>query len=374
MGRFKILIVSATFYPENSPRSFRTTELAKEIARQGHEVVVYIPFRGNDYNEFAREHNLIMKDLGKLRCQSIKLKGGKLGKSLRRLLRRAMTLFLEYPYIELMFKIAKQLRKEDNYDMLISIAVPFSVHWGVAKVRKKNHRIADTWVADCGDPFMGKQTDSFRRPFYFKYVEKWFSRKCDYLAVPFEALKEKFYPEFHDKMLVIPQGFRVEDIKLADKVDNPVPTFAFSGSIIPGIRDLDLFFKILKDINHKFKFYIFTSQPEYFKPFKNYFGDSLEISSYVPRLELLYELSKCDFLVNVDTIYDGQSLNAAFPSKLIDYSFTKRPILNICSNSIDRKVVLQFLDGNYINAREVDSDKYRIENVTASFLSLIKSD
>lgn len=34
----KILIISRSFYPMNSPRSFRTTELAKEFARQGHEV------------------------------------------------------------------------------------------------------------------------------------------------------------------------------------------------------------------------------------------------------------------------------------------------------------------------------------------------
>jgi len=374
VDRKKILIVSATFYPENSPRSFRTTELVKEMSRQGHEVHIYIPFRGNDYSEFASEHNLTIKDLGKLRFKSIELKGRRLGMYLRRIVRRSMTLLLEYPYIELMFKVSKHLRKEDNYDMLISIAVPFSVHWGVAKARRKNHRIASIWVADCGDPFMGKQTDSFQRPFYFKYVEKWFSRKCDYLSVPFDALKDKFYPEFSDKMLVIPQGFKVEDIKLADKVDNPVPTFAFSGSIIPGIRDLNLFFEILKEINRKFKFYIFTSQPEYFMSFKNYFGDNLEISGYIPRLKLLYELSKCDFLVNVDTIYDGQSLNAAFPSKLIDYSFTKRPILNICSNSIDKEVVLQFLDGNYINERKVDSDKYRIENIVVSFLELINSD
>jgi len=33
----KILIVSNAFYPEISPRSFRTTELAKELSRQGHK-------------------------------------------------------------------------------------------------------------------------------------------------------------------------------------------------------------------------------------------------------------------------------------------------------------------------------------------------
>lgn len=36
----KILIISRTFYPENSPRSFRTTELAKELARQGNNLLI----------------------------------------------------------------------------------------------------------------------------------------------------------------------------------------------------------------------------------------------------------------------------------------------------------------------------------------------
>ena len=35
----KILIVSGFFYPQNTPRAFRTTELAKEFARLGHDVV-----------------------------------------------------------------------------------------------------------------------------------------------------------------------------------------------------------------------------------------------------------------------------------------------------------------------------------------------
>ena len=34
------LLVSVSFYPENSPRSFRATELAKELCRQGHKVLV----------------------------------------------------------------------------------------------------------------------------------------------------------------------------------------------------------------------------------------------------------------------------------------------------------------------------------------------
>ena len=43
MDKKKILIVGRTFFPEQSPRSFRTTELAIELAKQGHEVHVLLP-------------------------------------------------------------------------------------------------------------------------------------------------------------------------------------------------------------------------------------------------------------------------------------------------------------------------------------------
>lgn len=36
----KILIVTNGYYPKNSPRSFRATEFAKELHRQGHQVTV----------------------------------------------------------------------------------------------------------------------------------------------------------------------------------------------------------------------------------------------------------------------------------------------------------------------------------------------
>jgi hypothetical protein len=370
MDKKKILIVSASFYPQNSPRSFRTTELAKEFACQGHEVVVYIPFRGFDYSDYANEFHLQMKNLGVLSFKDTKLKGNRIEMLIRRGIKRVTELIFEYPDIELMFKVSNCLKHESEYDILISIAVPYPIHWGVAKVRSKEHKIADIWVADCGDPYMGCSTDSFKKPFYFKFIEKWFFRKCDYISIPFDALKEKFYQEFHDKIVIIPQGFRLDEIKLAEKVNNQVLTFAFAGSIIPGIRDLDLFFEFLKGINSEFKFYVYTQQPDYFIKFKRQFKERLEIRRYLPRLQLLYELSKYDFLINVDTIFDNQSLNTAFPSKLIDYSFTKRPILNICSNSINEEIIHEFIQGNYTRRREVNNDKYKIETVTARFLGL----
>lgn len=53
----KILIVSRSYYPLNTPRSFRTTELAREFARSGHEVSV-VTHLSDEAIEFSRRNNI----------------------------------------------------------------------------------------------------------------------------------------------------------------------------------------------------------------------------------------------------------------------------------------------------------------------------
>jgi len=371
MLKKKIIIVTAGFYPMNTPRSFRSTELAREFARKGHDVVVVLPFRGYDYSKFETEAEIKFIDIGDLRFRSIEFKGSGLSLLIKRVIRRLLKLLFEYPDIELMFKVSKVLRYQTGFDLMISVAVPFPIHWGVALSTTSKLKVSNRWIADCGDPYMGCETDSFKKLFYFKYLEKWFCRKCDFISIPFDGLKDKFYPEFKQKMLVIPQGFRLEDITLADKIESSIPTFAFSGSLIPGIRDLDLFFKVLMDVGRDFRFIVFTNQLDYFSPYKRQLGECLVVNGYMPRLSLLYELSKCDFLVNVDTIYDCKSVSTAFPSKLIDYAFTRRPIFSFCSNSVDKSVLLEFLRGDYSKRRIIDYHNYDIKIVTQKFLDVM---
>src|SRR5690606_30622624 len=100
------------------------------------------------------------------------------------------------------------------------------------------------WIADCGDPFMGNK---FRtRAFYFKYVEKWFCRKADFLSVPIEGAIQAYYPEFKEKIKVIPQGFNFKDFAIPESVpNNPLPTFIYAGTFYPGLRDPTSFLEYL---------------------------------------------------------------------------------------------------------------------------------
>ncbi len=284
MNNKKILIVCKAFYPENSPRSFRATELAKEFARQGHEVVVYIPENGINYTDFMLENSVEIKSLGKLYYPEIGNGHGKIMNLVYHVIRRILLLPIEYPDIELMFKVFGKLKSVRGFDLLISVAVPFPVHWGVARVVSKSNKISKIWVADCGDPYMGNKADSFRKLFYFKYIEKWFCRKADYLTIPTEGALGGYYSEFHSKIRIIPQGFRFVGISLPEKeINNAVPTFAYAGGFIPGIRDPRPFLDFLATLQSDFRFFIYTMDREIISPYLDILNEKVILLSIIFR-------------------------------------------------------------------------------------------
>ena len=368
MLRKKILVVSNAFYPEISPRSFRTTELVKEMCRQGHAVTLYTERKEQYHAPIEKEFGVVIKDLGQRKFTLLDLTRGSNPVVLfKRVFNRALLQLVEFPDIEWMFKVKKALKNEAGYDMLISIAAPHSVHWGVAWARTATHPIATTWVADCGDPYMGTIMDSFRKFFYFKYFEKWFCRKADHITVPIIVMKENYYPEFRSKIVEIPQGFKFDEVPASDKkVSNLVPTFAFAGTFIRTLRNPTPLLQYLSTVDAPFKFIIYTKTTEQVIPFKEALKDKLEIRDYVPRLELLKILGGMDFLVNI--AYDPVHQS---PSKLIDYYLTGKPILSSSTNKFDKKTVDEFLQGNYSGRFQFNNiDQYRIENVCNSFINL----
>lgn len=369
MDRKKILIVSRSFYPMNSPRSFRTTELVKEFARKGHDVTLLTIKNDEFHIPFEKEFGVTVKDMGPLRFPPVSLNGtGRMGNFLNRVVRRGLHLLFEYPDIELMFRVKKALESLEGFDLLISIAVPHPVHWGVAAAWREENPIARTWVADCGDPYMGQTLDSFNKLFYFSYFEKYFCRKADYITVPIESAREGYYPEFWDKIRVIPQGYNFEEINIDHSLyrPNPVPTFAYAGGLIPGGRDPGVFLSYLSGLDRDYKFILYTKNRKLVDPWLEPSGGKIEVRDYVPRKELLKILGRMDFLVNIEN-----ESPLMMPSKLIDYYLTGRPVLNVSGKNVDTSMITQFLDGDYSNRYRYNGvDQYRIENICKRFLNL----
>lgn len=363
----KILIVSNAFYPENSPRSFRTMELAKELVRKGNEVTVIThPREGT--TTFCENFGIQFKSLGNLTWPEPKIKGSGSIRFFWRLVTRFSTLLFEYPKIQLLFLVKKALKLEKDYDALISVAVPYPIHWGVARIWSK--KIAKVWIADCGDPYMGQENDTFKPPFYFGWVEKWFCKKVDYLTVPTEKSIGGYYPDFHSKIKVIPQGFKFEDIQLSKgEISKEKIVFGYAGMFIPGRRDPSEFLIYLNNLpeQYNFEFQIYTPTPQFAIPFIKENNNRIVLKEILPREKLLFELSKMNFVVNFENVGATQT-----PSKLIDYIIIEKPVLSIKYGDLKTTIINEFLEGNFKQKMELPKrDIYKIENVANQFLTLI---
>lgn len=370
MKSLNILIISRIIHPSLSPRAFRTTELAKELARRGHDVTVYAVLGKTDYASFEQETNVKIRNIGKMVLGSSDCDGNYRYTMLDKILYHSLHRLIEYPDIELMFRIPGIIKKEKNIDLLITIAYPHPIHWGAAlsKFLSSKNNFPKVWLSDCGDPYMGDPINK-KKFFYFKYIEKWWGKKTNYITIPLEEGKNGYYKEFHSKIRVIPQGFDFTNVKI-DKsfVKNSLPEFAYSGSIYPGQRDPRAFLTFLTSLDFNFKFTVYTNDPCYYKEFKIALKDKLELKPYIPREKLIYELSKMDFLINLknpDTIQR--------PSKLIDYLLTNRPIMEVSTQfpEQEKKLFMEFIQWDFEKQlKGFDIQQFNIKNVAQQFINL----
>lgn len=353
----KILIISAAFAPDNSPRSFRTTELVKELARRGHNITVYLPRSKADRTSFVKEYpNVSIKESI---VPARKIPGP---------LSSIFYYLFCYPAIKYYCELPDILKREKNYDLLISIAAPHPIHWGVARAFKANPQIAKTWVADCGDPFMLANQDKGSKPFYFKYFEHSWCKRANFITIPVENARGGYYPEYQDKIRIIPQAFDFSEVTRAEYIKNKVPTFAYAGRFVK--RDLDPrpIMDYLLQKGGDFKFIAYTQQRSLFAEYMERMGECLELRDFVDRKTLLFELSKMDFLLYLTCSDPTRS-----PSKMIDYTLTGRPILSIDSCNVDNVLFDAFLNGDYSKQTITDIEDSNIINATSKFLSFVNN-
>ncbi len=375
----RILIASYYFFPENVPRAFRTFELAKEFSRRGFDVRVVIPDTEFDYFSLEKKYNfsiIKLKTVEVLNCSYKKVRGSDFlntGKfdNIKRYVSRILYYFFGEKKIQYSYKLCRYLNRiNEKFDYIISISYPVYVHFGIALASARNKNLADIKIADCGDPFYYHEMNKLA--FYFKYFEKWIFRRFDYITVPTRLAVQSYleYKSF-DRIKVIPQGFDFATVKLADYKKNTVPTFGYAGAFLEIQRDPKQLFEYLIRLRFDFRFMIFFTKPETSMKLISRYIDKLKnkiiIKYDIPREEVLFELSKCDFLINVENMSTNQ-----VPSKLIDYMLVKRPVFSFAPDEFDPDEFDEFLRGSYKKAFKQDIGNYNIKKIVDDFLALKK--
>ncbi len=289
-------------------------------------------------------------------------------KKVTQILNRGLEWLLDYPNSRFVFRVRKALYKIQEVDLLISIAAPHAIHWGVALAMQKPNKIAKTWVSDCGDPYMGLELEKIKKPFYFAFIEKWAFRKADFITVPFEGAKKAYYAEFQSKIKVNPQGFDFSNLPFSAKVpNNKMPHFAYAGGLSQtGVRSPFAFLDMLLQSNIEFKFHIYSPNIDLVAKYAVLFEGKLILHRAINRQKLLPELAQMDFLLNFDNGVPTQ-----MPSKLIDYALVNRPVLNSKATQPNKLEIEAFMLGNYRSAMQLPPlENFDIKRVTANFIKL----
>ena len=364
----KILLITKSFYPVNGPRSTRATELVKELARSGHSVTVLTPRNNKVHNSFETQYNVKILDLG--RTFFTKPPEGAIPFWKKVILKISVESGLSdryaFPDIFFMNITEKILQKHNDYDLIISIAKPHPIHWGVAKAIRNNPKLTKKWIADCGDPFMGNPFHKHAK--FLEKFERLFCQYADFITIPIKDAIDSYYPEFRHKIKVIPQGFDF-DKDTSDQltyIKNEIPTFAYAGAFYKDKRDPRKLFEYLVNLDTPFKFVIYSSNFDLVNPFLKRAEGRFILKKYIPREDLLIELRKMDFLININNVSVVQS-----PSKLIDYYLTDRPVLSLSNNSVDEIALDEFFSGDYSKKYSfTNMEDYNIKNVVKNLLAL----
>ncbi|MDD3591329.1 MAG: glycosyltransferase [Sulfurovum sp.] len=380
--RKKILINTYYFYPDITPRAFRAFELAKEFARQGHDVTVLLPKSDYDYRDVCQKYNFSVdfvaysKAIESANTPAMAAEPTIVKKILRYALRiPTYCLFPSGRSLKFYFyAVYRKLKKEQQaYDMVLSIAFPFDTHIGAAMAFGANKQFVSTAkIADYGDPLYKNPTLP-ACPLYF-WIDRFIASRFDYITIPTEkALSVYSSFKSEEQIKIIPQGFDFSEIRKSNYQKNAVPTFAYAGTFYEDIRNptvlLENLYKLhQKGMDFRFMIYTKTGNPNNMKLINNYIsllGDKLVIHNMIPREDAIYELSKMDFLINLENLSESQA-----PSKLIDYGLTGRPIYSFDQLNFSEETLIKFFNADYTLATATDLEPFDIKNVADHFLKM----
>ncbi len=375
----KILMVSDACYPELSPRAFRTTELARELAREGHRVTLLIPNR-----QVFRDDPLQADGLRVIFADgTVEGRGGsavaRRNKSIRRFIPKFAQRWILYFYCHEFFAkynpgiFRRLVALDEPFDAVLSISYPAAIHRAVSRAMRRNPNLRHAvTIAEFSDPpFRGDVAPNVF-PAYYLILKCW-GRRFDYFTIPVEKALDCYTPyKSRERIKIIPQGFDLNAVKRRPYEPNPQPTFAYAGRFYERIRDPEFFFDFLETLDADFRFdlYINYLDPcfaEMIRQAQQRVRGRIVLREALPRERLIERLGAADFLIN----FDNTTSNAT-PSKLIDYAMTGRPILSFNDRTFDPDGFRAALRGDYrAQVRGIDLSQYDIRNVAAQFIDLI---
>jgi len=372
----KILIVSHQFTPHVSPRTTRWKLIVEELISLGHQVTV---ITGTKQDQEDKDVNIIYVGnknssniVRNFREKSNSLTNSNLFKSifynsLKKIYRFIVKTFAwpDYSMFWLISIYRNRKKLKLDYDLLITVSLPFSSHIAGYLINKKNNK---KWMMDIGDPFTLKKDAPENNYLLYGALNKYFENKLYSLA-------DKIMFTHSDALYTHKEYFKLPDGKVI--VANPISKFdkdiyqkslnynynslpikfGYFGIFTKGVRSPINFLETLENKkNIEFHWYLNNdSKSEII--FDNQESESI-VHSIVPRnkaLNIMAESMHC--LLSIGNLNPTQ-----LPSKVIEYISTGKPVVHFAEIENDPVIkIANDFDNLFIITSKTNLDKFFIE-------------
>lgn len=358
----KLLIITYSYTPDLTPRAFRWSAVAGQLARMGHEVHVLCASAPRAAIELADNGVSVYRVRDWLLNASTRVTPGiAIAKpsgvrrpyaGLRSFLRKTIravwraTYWPDYAcgWVLPAASAARDLCTANHYDWVISVSHPFSGH--VVGLLAKGYAPDSKWFVDIGDPFcLMKEPSPNNRCLYGRLnraIEHRVVTKGDAISVTTDSTRHLYESSFSlpaKKVMVIPPLLSLPASPAPSPRQGGEPIrLIFVGTLYRNLRSprflLKCFSALIRALPERcleLHFYgavndcggDFAACPESLQP-------SLIVHGMVGRHEVLQAMVDADLLVNI-----GNDSESQFPSKVIEYMAVGKPILNLVSISGD---------------------------------------
>ncbi|MED3538730.1 transporter [Bacillus toyonensis] len=360
----RVVVISYWYYPENVARAFHVKGIVSSLIKDGYHVDLVLP------------KNAMYQEIGNEKMDNITLHQVKPGILLHKEKNRwdvnrnilnsshsnLLTRGLKKLYDVLIwpdrtiewainaYRYVKKNKLHSNSIAMVTVGLPVSTHITGHLLKKDAPHLK--WIADYGDPFSYNPDREIRK--YDRFLESRILNNVDSIVIPTESAIDCYTSLGVNKsqIHVIPQLFEEAQGESNYEVDKDKFNIMYAGSFYRGIRSPVEFIHALSlanKRNRQIEFHYFGNVTA-LEEFLNMEGLDKEklpikINDFKNRSEILNIMRGMDLLINLNNKSTSQ-----IPSKIIDYLYANKRILNIGNN-------LNELFDNVDNEKEKIADR-----------------
>tara|TARA_A100001035_G_scaffold86845_1_gene67424 strand:- start:2175 stop:3398 length:1224 start_codon:yes stop_codon:yes gene_type:complete len=343
MKNKKILIVTHQFLPFVSPRTTRWSYLIDELVGKGNKVTV---LSGTNPENIEKNYDVIYfgnkkfsSNIRRVRQESNDSTNNLFKKNIYKILKKIYRFLFKtfsWPDYAMFWAVTifrNRKRINDNYDIIISVSLPFTSHLCAYILKKRIH--AD-WYMDIGDPFTLKINSPENNKIIYSFLNKIYERKFYKIASKI-IFTHKEVAELHENKFNIDKskiviGYPIasvneQNLNISSNYNYKVTPIkiGYFGAFTKSVREPNNYINnivnpFFEDVEHQW--YINQESKKYFASIKKTsLHNFIDIVQRKEALKIM--VNEIHILLSIGNLNKYQ-----MPSKVIEYLSLGKPVLH----------------------------------------------